>query len=169
MTILNIITYPDKRLSMPSEPIESVDEELKTLIEDMAETMFEAPGVGLAAVQVGVNRQLLVYNEKPGDEEKSYKVLINPVIEKMEGEYLSEEEGCLSVPEYRTSVKRAQKIIVKALDIDMSPIEIVAEDIQAVILQHEIDHLNGILFIDRISLLKKQMYKKKMKKLMGKK
>ena len=165
MTIREIITYPDPRLGQKSEPVETIDDDVKTLVEDMAETMFEAPGVGLAAVQVGVLKQVLVYNESPDDEEKTYKVLINPEIVHSEGKYQSEDEGCLSVPEFRATVNRAAKVSVKALDIDGNPVSIDAEGMPAVVLQHEIDHLNGVLFIDRISSLKRQMYKRKVKKL----
>ena len=166
MTIRDIITYPDPRLGQKSEPVETIDDDIKALVEDMAETMFEAPGVGLAAVQVGVLKQVLVYNEAPEDEEKTYKVLINPEIVHSEGKYQSESEGCLSVPDFRANVNRASKVTVKAMDIDGNPVNIDAEGMPAVVLQHEIDHLNGILFIDRISSLKRQMYKRKVKKLL---
>lgn len=166
MTVLQIITYPDSRLSEPSEPVNVIDESIKKFISDMADTMFDAPGVGLAAVQVGVLKQILVYQERPEDEIKSYQALINPVIVHSEGRCISEDEGCLSVPDFRSNVQRASKVIVKALNIDGDPIEIHAEGMQAVVFQHEIDHLNGILFIERVSSLKREMYKRKIKKLM---
>ncbi|MBU0991294.1 MAG: peptide deformylase [Proteobacteria bacterium] len=165
MTVLEIITYPDSRLSEMSEPVKVIDEEVKRLVEDMADTMFEAPGLGLAAVQVGILKKILVYSDQPEAENKSYKVLINPEIVKSDGKHLSENEGCLSVPEFRSNVQRAAKVSVKALNLQNEPVEINAEGMLAVVLQHEIDHLNGILFIDRISSLKRQIYKRKVNKL----
>lgn len=166
MTILEIITYPDPRLSKPSELVESVDDEVQKLIEDMAETMFDAPGSGLAAIQVGVNKRILVVNTSKEDEEKSWYALINPEIVKKEGSYLSEDEGCLSVPELRANVKRSSKVTVEAQDRQGEPFTMEVDGFHAVILQHEIDHLNGILFIDHLSALKRNLYKKKVKKLL---
>ena len=164
MTLLEIITYPDPRLMEPSAPVDSIDENIKILISDMAETMFEAPGVGLAAVQVGVLKQILVYQEHPDAEEKSFRALINPVIVQSEGKCISEQEGCLSVPDFRSNIQRASKITIKALNIDGDPIEFQAEGMEAIILQHEIDHLSGVILIDRASSLKREMYKRKVKK-----
>jgi len=166
MTILDIVTYPDKRLAEHSEKITEIDETLKTLIEDMAETMFEAPGAGLAAVQVGVNKQLIVVNTTGEDEENSYMALINPEIVEADGEFISEDEGCLSVPEFRATVKRFSRVKVTAQDVDGNPMELNEEGFPAVVLQHEIDHLKGVLFINRISALKREMYKRKVKKWM---
>lgn len=165
MTILEIVTYPDKRLAEPSEKVTEIDDTIKTLIQDMAETMFDAPGAGLAAVQVGVNKQILVVNTTEDDEgEKSFFALINPEIVAADGEYISEEEGCLSVPEFRATVKRFNRVKVTALDANGAPIELNEEGFPAVVLQHEIDHLKGVLFINRISALKREMYKRKVKK-----
>ncbi|SCY66216.1 peptide deformylase [Desulfoluna spongiiphila] len=166
MTILDIVTYPDKSLAEHSEKITEIDETLKTLIEDMAETMFEAPGAGLAAVQVGVSKQLIVINTTGEDEENSYMALINPEIVEADGEFISEDEGCLSVPEFRATVKRFNRVKVTAQDIDGNPMELNEEGFPAVVLQHEIDHLKGVLFINRISALKREMYKRKVKKWM---
>lgn len=171
MPILDIVTFPDKSLSEPSEKITVFDDALKTLIADMAETMFEAPGAGLAAVQVGVSKRLLVVNttidhEDEDKEERSYMALINPEIVESDGEFTSEDEGCLSVPEFRATVKRFNRVKVTAQDADGNPIELNEEGFPAVVLQHEIDHLNGILFIHRISSLKREMYKRKVKKWM---
>lgn len=167
MAILDIVTFPDKRLSEPSEKVTEIDDTLKTLIADMAETMFDAPGAGLAAVQVGVNKQILVVNTTEDDEgEKSYFALINPEIVEADGDFTSEEEGCLSVPEFRATVKRFNRVKVTALDIDGNPMELNEEGFPAVVLQHEIDHLKGVLFINRISALKREMYKRKVKKWM---
>lgn len=164
MAMLDIITYPDPRLSTPSERVTEIDDSIKKLVEDMAETMFDAPGVGLAAVQVGVCKQVIVVNTTREDEDPSWEALINPEILSGEGEYISEDEGCLSVPGFRATVKRYSKVRLKALDIEGNPIDREVDGFEAVILQHEIDHLNGTLFIDRISALKRQMYKRKVNK-----
>lgn len=169
MAILNILTYPEKSLAEPSVQVESVDEEIIQLTKDMGETMFEAPGVGLAAPQVGVNKRIIVYDAHAADPErenapKEHIALINPEIVDASGSIISEAEGCLSVTDYTADVKRYETVTVKALDIDGNPIEFEASGILAVIMQHEIDHLDGVLFIDRISLLKRTMYKKKISK-----
>lgn len=171
MALLEIVKYPESSLSEPSVSIEKIDNEVKTLIENMGETMFDAPGVGLAAPQVGINKRLIVYNPNVGDNEsdedkkkREFKPLINPEIISASGSVVSEKEACLSVPDFSSNVKRYKKVTVKALNIDGKKIEFDAEGIQAVIMQHEIDHLDGILFIDRISALKRAMYKKKIKK-----
>lgn len=167
MSILDIVTYPDKRLAEPSEKITEIDDTIKTLIDDMAETMFEAPGAGLAAVQVGVNKQLIVVNTTEGEDGKnSYMALINPEIVEADGEFTSQDEGCLSVPEFRATVKRFNRVKVTAQDADGNPVELNEEGYHAVVLQHEIDHLKGVLFINRISALKREMYKRKVKKWM---
>jgi len=164
MTVLEIITYPDKFLSQPTRPIENIDGNIQDLIEDMAATMYQAPGVGLAAIQVGVNNSLLVYDVSPRDQERCLQVLINPRIISSEGSIVSEDEGCLSVPDFRSDVKRAASIIVEGYDRNEKPLRIEAEGFLAVVLQHEIDHLNGILFIDRISSLKRGIYKRRVLK-----
>jgi len=171
MALLEIVKYPEPSLSEPSISIEKIDNEIKTLIENMGETMFDAPGVGLAAPQVGINKRLIVYNPNVGDSEsdedkkkREFKPLINPEIISASGSVVSEKEACLSVPDFSSDVKRYKKVTVKALDIDGKKIEFDAEGIQAVIMQHEIDHLDGVLFIDRISALKRALYKKKIKK-----
>lgn len=162
MTILDIVTYPDKILKKKSENVEEIDDEIKKLIEDMAETMYDAPGCGIAAVQVGVLKNIVLIDETAGkDGEKNYKVFINPVIKEQSGSYLSEDEGCLSVPEYTADVKRNSYVKVEAIDIDGNPFTVETDEYLAIILQHEIDHLNGTLFIDRISKLKRELYKRK--------
>jgi peptide deformylase len=130
----------------------------------MAETMFDAPGSGLAAVQVGVPKRIIVVNTSKEDEEKSWYALINPEITSKEGNFLSEDEGCLSVPELRANVKRSSKVTVEAQDREGNTFTMEVDGFHAVILQHEIDHLNGILFIDHLSALKRNLYKKKVKK-----
>ncbi len=164
MAIFEILTYPNKFLSQPTKQITDIDDEIRNLIEDLAATMYEAPGVGLAAIQVGYDKSLLVYDVSPRDEERSLQVLINPRVILSEGTTISEDEGCLSVPDCREDVKRAASILVEALDMEGKPLRIEAEGLLAIVLQHEIDHLNGILFIDRISSLKRQMYKRRVKK-----
>lgn len=169
MAILNILTYPEKSLLEPSVTVESIDEEIKKLVQNMGETMFDAPGVGLAAPQVGVNKRIIVYDTHAGDpdfegEKTEFEGLINPEIIEASGSIVSEGEGCLSVVDYTADVKRYDTVKVKALDINGNKIEFKAKGIKAVIMQHEIDHLDGILFIDRISVLKRTMYKKKIQK-----
>ncbi|WP_299981399.1 peptide deformylase [Desulfobacula sp.] len=174
MAVLKILTYPEKSLSQPSVKVNNadgagIDDEIKKLIVNMGETMFTAPGVGLAAPQIGVNKRILVYNSNavnPDDDgsKQEFTALINPEIIAASGSIVSEKEACLSVLDYSADVKRYEKVTVKALNIEGIKIEFDAEGILAVIMQHEIDHLDGILFIDRISVLKRAMYKKKLKK-----
>lgn len=166
MALLEIVTYPEKSLSMPSKKVDIIDEEIRQLIHDMGETMFHESGIGLAAPQVGVNKRILVYDaraEDPNDDGSEPKItaLINPEIVQTSGSQLSENEGCLSVVDFRADVKRYERVTVKAQDMDGNPLEFDAQGLMAVIMQHEIDHLDGILFIDRISTLKRAMYKKK--------
>jgi len=167
MALLTILKFPHPTLRAKAEPVTDFGPELARLAADMAETMYVAPGVGLAANQIGVTRQILVYDPAPAEDpaQRRYHVLINPKIVAAEGEEVGE-EGCLSVREYCSEVKRAWKIVVEAQDLQGQPLRIEAEDFPARVLQHEIDHLNGILFIDRISALKRALYKKKLKKLL---
>lgn len=164
MSILNILTYPDRFLSNPTRPIENVDGALQAKIKDMAETMYSAPGVGLAATQVGFDQSFIVFDANTEERNGVYQVLLNPVIVESHGEIISEEEGCLSVPEFRADVRRARSILVEGLDRDGNPVRMEAEGFLAIVLQHEIDHLQGKLFIDRISSLKRQLYKKRILK-----
>jgi len=169
MAILNILTYPEKSLQQPSVKVDTIDEEIKKLIADMGETMFNAPGVGLAAPQVGVNKRVIVYDTHAADPDrdeavKEFTGLINPEILSGSGSIVSEKEACLSVLDYSSDVNRYEQVRVKALDIEGKQLEFDAQGILAIIMQHEIDHLDGILFIDRISVLKRTMYKKKIAK-----
>jgi len=172
MAILKVLTYPEKSLLKPSVNVDNINDDIKQLIQDMGETMFEAPGVGLAAPQVGVNKRIIIYDVntavKNDDENKDlkneFRALINPEIIDASGSIVSKEEGCLSVLDYKSDVKRYEKVTVKAVNIDGKKLEFNVEGIPAIIMQHEIDHLDGILFIDRISALKRAMYKKKVKK-----
>jgi peptide deformylase len=164
MSKLNILSYPDNFLSQPTKPLDNIDGQVQEMIDKMALTMYDAPGIGLAAIQVGWDKSLLVYDISPRDESRSLSVLINPRIITREGEIVSENEGCLSVPDFRADVKRAASVTVEGHDRDGKPLKIDAEGILAIVLQHEIDHLNGTLFIERISSLKRQMYKRRIKK-----
>jgi len=171
MALRTIITYPNPVLRKKAEEITTFDEALKELAADMAQTMYDAPGVGLAANQIGVLRQIVVVDvtkeeEEGGEaEEKKCITLINPVISEGEGS-VPGEEGCLSVIEYEAKVKRFQKIHLTARDVEGKEIEFDAEDRFARIIQHEVDHLHGVLFIDHLSRLKKGLYKKKLKKIL---
>jgi peptide deformylase len=169
MTVLDIVTFPDQFLRSKTKPVDNIDGGLQQLIDNMGATMYNAPGVGLAAIQVGVNKQVLVYDVVPNDESRRLNVLINPKIVSTEGQVLSENEGCLSVPDYRAHVKRAARILVEGVDRDGNPQSIEAEAMLAIVLQHEIDHLNGTLFIDHISALKRQMYERRIKKMLKRK
>ncbi len=165
MTVRKIYTYPDPVLREKAKPITEFNEELKELAADMAETMYKAPGIGLAANQIGVTEQILVYDISHAEDVPALTVLINPEIVRKEGSD-TDEEGCLSVRELCAKVKRARSITVNALDLDGKPISIEAEDYHARVLQHEIDHLNGVLFVDHLSSLKRSLYKKKLKKIL---
>jgi len=169
MSILTVLTYPDKFLSQSAKPVENIDGTIQNMIEGMSSTMYESPGVGLAAIQVGFDQSIIVYDISPRDENRSLHVLINPKIISSEGTTISESEGCLSVPDYRADVKRSASILVEGFDRKEKPLRIEAHGHLAVVLQHEIDHLNGILFIDRISSLKRGLYKRHIKKMLKQK
>lgn len=159
MAILEIKEYGEPILREKALPVEEVTLEILNLIKDMAETMYTASGVGLAASQVGVPKRIILVD----GEEDGLIVLINPMIIKSEGEVV-EEEGCLSVPDIYSQVKRSFKVTIKALNENGDPIEITKEDLIARALQHEIDHLDGILFIDRIGRMERQILLNKLKK-----
>ncbi len=167
MTQLDILTYPDLFLTKKTKPVENIDGNLVKTFDDMAKTMYEAPGIGLAAPQVGIGRQFLIFDISPNDE-RDLCILVNPRIISSEGEIVSEDEGCLSVPDFRTNVKRFEKVLVEGFDKDGKPLRLEGEGLLSIVLQHEIDHLDGTLFIDRISALKRQMYKRRIKKSMRK-
>lgn len=161
---LQILTYPEKFLLNPTEPLDDIDGHVQQMIDSMAETMYAAPGIGLAANQVGWGRSLLIYDIAPRDEKRSLHVLVNPRIIDSEGEILSDSEGCLSVPDFRADVKRSERILVEGHDREGKPVRLEAEGLHAIVIQHEIDHLNGKLFIDRISSLKRELYKRRVRK-----
>ena len=164
MSILKIYHYPEPVLRTETETVTSFDDTLTQLIVDMGETMYDAPGIGLAAPQVGKSLKLIVVDiSKESDEEKKFIAMINPEIIEHEGKQI-DEEGCLSLPELTSNVNRYKKVTVSYLDDKGKPQKRTAEDRFAVVLQHEIDHVNGILFLDHLSTLKKSLYKKKVKK-----
>jgi peptide deformylase len=158
--IRTILTYPDPELKKKSAPVTVINEKTRELAADMAETMYDAPGVGLAAPQIGVHQRIIVIDVAGKDEPPALITAINPVIIHAEGETF-EEEGCLSVPKYAANVRRHAKVVVKGLDIDGEEMTWKAEGLLAVAFQHEIDHLDGILFIDHISQLKRDIFRRK--------
>ena len=159
--ILDILKYPDKRLRTIAKPVVSVDETIKQQVKDMFETMYEAPGIGLAATQVNFHQRIIVIDIS--DQRNEPICLINPEVIEKTGE-IQCEEGCLSVPEYYENVIRANDIKVQALNQHGESFEIEASEMLAVCIQHEIDHLNGILFVDHLSKLKQKRLKKKTEK-----
>jgi peptide deformylase len=165
MALRKIIEYPEPLLRLKAREVDVFDDELKILVADMAETMWDAPGIGLAAPQVAQSIRVIVVDITEPDEEKHYMALINPEIIEHEGRQV-DEEGCLSVPELTAQVQRHKKITVNYQTEDGETKQLIAEDRFAVVLQHEIDHLNGVLFIDHLSPLKRNLYKKKRKKMM---
>jgi len=163
--IREILHFPDPRLKQPGAAVKNITGDLVQLVDDMALTMYDAPGVGLAAVQIGIPQRIIVIDVNHDEPGKHLLKLINPVIIAREGEIIWE-EGCLSVIDYTAEVKRAAKVEVKAWTPDEKEITLQAEDLLAVALQHEIDHLDGKLFIDRISRLKRELYSRRVKKLL---
>lgn len=165
MAILEILKFPDPRLSRVARPVENITDDIVQLINDMLETMYAAPGVGLAANQVGALHRIVVLDVDHENPQKKVYNLINPTIVRSEGEILWE-EGCLSVVDFTAEVRRAARVEVAALDDHGKETKIEAEGLLAVALQHEIDHLDGKLFIDRISRLKRDLYTRKRKKML---
>ena len=173
MSVLSILTYPDPFLKTMARHVDTVDDDVRRLIDDMAETMLGAKGIGLAATQVGDDRRIVILDVPQDDNEEEYErtrgqnllALINPEVIVEEGT-TSFEEGCLSVPGFTAEVKRAARITVRALDREGEQMEFTAEDLLSIAIQHEIDHLNGVLFIDRLSRIKRELLKRKIKKLL---
>lgn len=162
MSILTILEFPDERLRKKAVMVQAVDIKIKKLVDDMLETMYQAKGIGLAATQVNIHQRIVVIDIS--EEKDKPLCLINPEIIEKEGIEESE-EGCLSVPGFFEKVKRAEKIKVKALDKEGKPFELEADDLLAVCIQHELDHLEGKLFVDYISSLKRERIKKKLDKI----
>ena len=164
MAIRDIIILPDKRLRLTSEPIKRIDAGIRKLVEEMFETMYDAPGIGLAAIQVGIPKRVVTMDLSKKDDEQAPQVFINPEVTWASDEKSTYEEGCLSIPEYYEEVERPTRVKVKYLDLDGKEHEIEADGLFATCLQHEIDHTNGILFIDYISKLKRDRVTKKFAK-----
>ncbi len=161
MALLTVLHYPDPRLHTVAQPVEAVDQRIKTLVEDMAETMYAAPGIGLAATQVDVHEQVVVIDLS--EHKDDLLVLINPRITERAGE-TTYEEGCLSVPGIFETVSRAERITVEALDLDGKPFSLTADGLLAICIQHELDHLAGKVFVEYLSTLKQERIKTKLKK-----
>jgi peptide deformylase len=164
MALRDILILPDKRLRKVSEPVKKIDAGIHKLIEDMFETMYDAPGIGLAAIQVGTAKRVVTMDLAKKDEPKNPQVFINPEIVWSSEEKATYEEGCLSIPEFYGDVDRPAQVKVKYLDRDGQPQEVEANGLLATCLQHEIDHLNGVLFIDHLSKLKRDRVVKKFTK-----
>jgi peptide deformylase len=165
MSVRPLIILPDPLLREISRPVERVDDELRALSRDMLETMYDAPGIGLAAIQIGLPLRMLVIDLAKEDEPKAPQVFVNPTIVRRTDDVSSYEEGCLSIPDYYAEVERPAGIRVSYLDLDGRQQEVEADGLLAVCLQHEIDHLDGVLFIDHISKLKRDMVVRKFRKL----
>jgi peptide deformylase len=163
MSVREIHTWPSEVLRKKAAPVDRVDEDLHRLIDDMVETMYAAPGIGLAAPQVGVSKRLIVVDLSSGMEKDQLIVLVNPELVSAEGEVVSE-EGCLSLPELSVKICRAGKVVVRGLDPEGRSVEVLGEDLLARALQHELDHLDGLLLIDRVNPLRREIAKKKLKK-----
>jgi len=164
MAAREIIKLPDKRLRLVSEPVKRIDAGIRKLVDDMFETMYEAPGIGLAAIQIGVAKRVVTMDLSKKEEDHKPQVFINPEVTWTSAEKSTYEEGCLSIPEYYEDVERPERVRVKYLDLDGREREIEAKGLLATCLQHEIDHVNGVLFIDHISKLKRDRVIKKFTK-----
>ena len=164
--ILEVLQFPDPHLREVAKPIskDEVNDELRQLASDMAETMYDEPGIGLAATQIGVDKRLIVMDVEWTEEDRNPRVLLNPEIVETEGRVTSEQEGCLSVPDYKADVERDARVVVRARALDWEEVEFEATGLEAFCFQHEIDHLDGKLFIDRISRLKRDLYVRRRKK-----
>jgi peptide deformylase len=155
-----ILTFPNPELKKRSNPVTVITDKTRELVQDMADTMYDAPGVGLAAPQIGVHQRIIVIDISGKDEAPELIVAINPEIVHAEGEEF-EEEGCLSVPKYSANVRRHARVVVKALNLDGEEVTYKADELLAIAFQHEIDHLDGILFIDHLSPLKRGIFRKR--------
>jgi len=164
MTIRPIITLPDARLRLRSEPVAAITDAVRALAADMLETMYDAPGVGLAAIQIGVPQRIIAMDVSKTETERAPMVLINPEILWSSEEKRTYEEGCLSIPEYYEEVERPERVRFRYMDLDGRTIERDAEGLMATCVQHEIDHLNGVLFIDYLSKLKRDRITTKFRK-----
>jgi peptide deformylase len=164
MALRDIIKLPDPRLRLVSKPVDKVDEEIRALVADMLETMYAAPGIGLAAIQIGVPQRILTVDVAKKDEPRNPQVVINPQVLWSSEEHGIYEEGCLSIPEIYEEVERPTQVKVRFTDLEGAVREVDANGLLATCLQHEIDHLNGVLFIDHLSKLKRDRIIKKFTK-----
>jgi len=164
MAVRDILILPDKRLRLVSRPVAKVDSQVKRLVEDMFETMYDAPGIGLAAIQIGEPKRVVTIDLAKKDEPRAPQVFINPELVARSEDKKVHEEGCLSIPEYYEEVERPAAVTVRYLDIDGKKHELEANGLLATCIQHEIDHLDGVLFIDHISKLKRDRVIKKFTK-----
>jgi peptide deformylase len=164
MAVREILVLPDKRLRLVSKPVARIDSATRALVEDMFETMYDAPGIGLAAIQIGEAKRIVTMDLAKKDEPKAPRVFINPELVGKSDDKKTHEEGCLSIPEYYEEVERPASVKIRYLDLDGKEHEIDADGLLATCLQHEIDHLNGVLFIDHISKLKRDRVIKKFTK-----
>ena len=162
---MEIVTYPDPILKKKAEPVDHIDQEIQDLIESMGELMYGSSGIGLAANQAGIAKQVFVFDLHYRERGRDLNVLINPTIVLAE-DRIEFEEGCLSVPDFLAKTTRRKYLKVKGLDRNGKPIDIEAEDLLAICIQHEIDHLNGTLILDHVSQLKRNLYKRRIRKLM---
>jgi peptide deformylase len=162
MTLLTVLHYPDPRLHKVAKPVAVVDERVRKIVADMAETMYDAPGVGLAATQVDIHERIIVIDVS--EDQNQLMVFINPELVWASAEKKAWREGCLSVPEFYDEVERPDEILVKALDVNGKPFETKADGLLSVCLQHEMDHLLGKVFVEHLSLLKRNRISLKMKK-----
>lgn len=158
-----ILTYPNPELRKKSAPVNIITDSIRELVKDMAETMYDAPGIGLAAPQIGIHQRIILIDISGKNEPPDLIVAINPTIVHAEGEAY-EEEGCLSVPSYAANVRRHASVIVKAVDLEGNEQTWKAEELLAIAFQHEIDHLDGILFVDHLSALKRELFQRKARK-----
>ncbi len=164
MAIKEILIAPDERLRVVSEPVSTVDDELRALMDDMLETMYDAPGIGLAAIQIGVPKRVIVMDLASEEEEPRPMYFVNPEIVNPSTETKPYQEGCLSVPEYYEDVERPATCTIKFLDYHGNPQTLEADELLAVCIQHEMDHLEGVLFVDHLSRLKRDRIMKKLKR-----
>jgi peptide deformylase len=164
MAVREIIILPDKRLRLVSEPVKRIDAGIRKLVDDLFETMYDAPGIGLAAIQIGIPKRVVTMDLSKKEDEHTPQVFINPELTWQSEETSRYEEGCLSIPEYYEEVERPARIKVRYLDLDGKTHEIEAKGLLATCIQHEIDHTNGVLFIDHISKLKRDRVVKKFAK-----
>ena len=164
MAVREIITLPDRRLRQVSEPVKNIDAGVRKLVDDMLATMYDAPGIGLAAIQIGIAKRIVTMDLSKKTDEHHPRVFINPEVTWKSNDKVAHEEGCLSIPEYYEEVERPSEVKVKYLDLDGKPHEITAKGLLATCIQHEVDHTNGVLFIDHLSKLKRDRVTKKFTK-----